>query len=772
MFGICTNKKQVICVSLIVFEVLILSLAFFSYANKDLESYVVGIETKLDKNMFKVMLEDSSGGYTESVDNTFPSYDYFFNVNKSGCIDSEGNKLDNSLVFDINTRKVSINVSKTSYCYLYFDKLKETNLASKLITDGNMWQSGLEGDGYRFVGSGVATSETSPDNFICFGTTDQTECKNNESKYLYRIIGVFQDSEGNEHVKLIKYKQIGSYTWNSANTNVSWETSNLYNGLNGTYFLTNTEYDYMQNADWTNKIANWKWTSTNTETRTKNGLYYNNVNPSIIYLHELNQNRPSTYQYYAYNSSTALYDILSTGDFTVGTWTYPQAKIGLMYGSDYALSLGNTAKNMVTSTNINKDILKTGWMHQSNNDTSKHADEYTLSRSGIVDDSWWCAWYVSANGYINDRGIYQNSATRPVFYLESNVGYQSGTGDYIDPIIIGEENRINATNDGANVIATVSTGEYELHKYCINTSQTNLSNCEWRDASTNITDTLTESGDYYLHVVDKGGYVMHSEKMTYVAYEQIQNYTMLYDNGDECTAITGGWERTPYNSGVFTKNSNNIYATGVGNDKNTNGFRTINLLNLDSYSFIYNQTQNDYSYSINGQNYSHWGSYLSLKKWDGNYDTEKGDLAILRDELGYNQYGHAYNGVKKIYKANISTITRGYFEVIYNNWGYSETFPITMYNAWLTKSDNWQQLCAIANVTTPSDIATLLADTTSLTTIFNNENAVEYMAKQCTGDFMAEAVQSTTFKTVLDASPYKNIIEDNVHWAKFLAMTS
>ena len=502
------NKKYIICSLLVFAELTLLLIASFSYSNKDLDKYVVGIETKLDKNMFKVMLEDQSGGYTESVDNTFPSYDYFFNVNKSGCIDNEGNKLDNSLIFDPSTRKVSINVSKTSYCYLYYDLLKEVtsdpNLAQKLINDGLMWQSGLESDGYRFTGTGNAESSTTPDNFICFGTTDQTECKNNESKYLYRIIGVFEDGEGNKHAKLIKYYSLPStQVWHSSNTDTNWEDSSLKISLNGSYFATNTAYAYMQNAEWTNKITNWTWSSVNTKTAESSGPnYYDGLSPSNMYLHEMNR-----------SSKTS----------SVGVWTTPQAKVGLMYLSDYALSLGDTAKNMTTDIFTNRAALKTGWMNISNNayetTTGEYQYEWTMSRYGNRGSNYY-AWSVDSGGY-----VYYHVASsllfsvRPSFYLTSDVTYSNGTGDYTDPIIIGEAKRITATNEGANVTATVTPGEYELHKYCINTSQTNLSNCEWKDASTNITDTLSDQGEYYLHVVDKGGYVIHSDKLVFIEVE-------------------------------------------------------------------------------------------------------------------------------------------------------------------------------------------------------------------------------------------------------------
>ena len=52
--------------------------------------------------------------------------------------------------------------------------------------------------------------------------------------------------------------------------------------------------------------------------------------------------------------------------------------------------------------------------------------------------------------------------------------------------------------------------------------------------------------------------------------------------------------------------------------------------------------------------------------------------------------------------------------------------------------------------------------------ILINEKAVEFMIKQCTGEFMASAISSEVFLTALNNSPYKDKIYANEHWSKFL----
>ena len=291
---------------------------------------------------------------------------------------------------------------------------------AQFLVDNNtrvdgLWSSGLEGDGYRYVGSGAYNSETTPSNFICFGTTDKTECKNNEAKYMYRIIGVFEGADGNQHLKLISLKQLSStYAWNDTNADVNWGSSTLFRGLNGSYFLTNTTYDYLQNNTWLNKIEDWTWNAVNTKTYSDSGPdYYNSLSPSQIYLHEMNR-----------SSKTS----------SIGEWTNPTAKIGLMYASDYTLSLGSSALTITGGTYDNRAILKTGWMHQSNNDTTSSSYEWTLSRLGGSGNFY--ALRVFSVGTVNNDYVSSTNGARPVFHLTSDARISGGNGEYTNPYIL------------------------------------------------------------------------------------------------------------------------------------------------------------------------------------------------------------------------------------------------------------------------------------------------------------------------------------------------
>ena len=119
---------------------------------------------------------------------------------------------------------------------------------------------------------------------------------------------------------------------------------------------------------------------------------------------------------------------------TVGEWTNPVAKIGLMYASDYQMSLGSSALALTGSSN--SSTLKTGWMHPSNNDTTKSSYEWMLSRIGAYSGNFY-AWFVNSDGGVNGETVNYPHGARPVFYLTNDVKITAdGTGSLENPFII------------------------------------------------------------------------------------------------------------------------------------------------------------------------------------------------------------------------------------------------------------------------------------------------------------------------------------------------
>ena len=331
------------------------------------------------------------------------------------------NDLQNNF-YTINVEQYKDESGKALTCKL------ENSLAEKLIASGNLWQSGLEGDGYRFTGSGNATASTSPKNFICFGTTDKDTCTANPSTYMYRIIGVFADENGDNHVKLIKYTQLPSaYAWDEDyETDTDWADSDLSKGLNGSHFLTNTTYSYMQDSTWLSKIVDWKWTAVNTksyEDQENNPTYWYATGKGT-YLSEMNKGTSD-------DTSCATWEG-SAINCLGGSWTTPTAKIGLMYVSDYALSLGEEALSYISDNDYT--TLKTGWLHQSNNDTTASEHDWTISRFGSIESAQH-AWFIYSVGYAYIDCVDVLFGARAVFYLESEVKGE-GVGSITDPIML------------------------------------------------------------------------------------------------------------------------------------------------------------------------------------------------------------------------------------------------------------------------------------------------------------------------------------------------
>jgi len=309
------------------------------------------------------------------------------------------------------------------------------------VSSDVLWKSTLEDDGYRYIG-------TDPNNYVCFGYNNATtDCDftsaTNTDLYAYRIIGIFEDSEGTPHIKLIKKEALNTgYAWNSDyEIDIDWNESDLYNGINGNYFLTNTTY---VPSEWSNKIVEWNYIATNTKTyenynstnRTPYGPHYFYNTVKTVYLHELNRGSKT--------SQTCYYDESTIADCSVGEWKYatdadwdksevPKVKISLMYASDYLLSLGSSALGYTSYTN--NETLKTGWMHISNNDSGAPSSyEWTSSRFGD-DGGGYFAWFVGSAGFVGDNGVVNDYSARPVFYLTSDVKI-SGEGTIGSPYII------------------------------------------------------------------------------------------------------------------------------------------------------------------------------------------------------------------------------------------------------------------------------------------------------------------------------------------------
>ena len=249
-------------------------------------------------------------------------------------------------------------------------------------------------------------------NFVCFGSSE-TPCPTDN---LYRIIGVIDGK-----VKLIKYDfatsallgtdggygdsstpdstykgsltSIDQYYWNNATVTNTWSESNL-NKIN-----LNTNFINNIGSTWANKIATTTW---KVGGNTVDNIY--NQIASVAYQNE----------------------ILSPSENT----TY-DAKIGLVYVSDYGFAAGPSAWTTTLSNYSGKDangtsIITINWMYMG-------AYDLTISRDSGDSRS---AFLVTGAGSVSHSSISDYFGVRPSFNLSSSITYVSGSGSMSNPIRI------------------------------------------------------------------------------------------------------------------------------------------------------------------------------------------------------------------------------------------------------------------------------------------------------------------------------------------------
>ncbi|MBQ7031920.1 MAG: hypothetical protein IJN13_06140 [Bacilli bacterium] len=425
------NKKIILVVIILMIGIIFLGI---SKPKDKINLESVNLKSNKDNSMFAIMLEQEDGTYKEDNSNTWPADEIrIYDQDKSGCVDTNGNKIENSLSYNIDTKNVSIRTKEASSCYIYFSFPPYmcddyNNAAECLINETDVWNSGLEDDGYRYVGEIT-------DNYICFGTNDKNACINNTEKYMYRIIGIFEDSKGNQHLKLIKKEYLNiNYEWQMySKININWDESDTYSGLNGRDFLTNSIYVPEK---WSSKIADWNYIMANTltyENYVNNGVYgphYTYTNGETVYLHEMNKNTKT--------SKTCYYNASVVADCSVGKWDVANAKIGLMYVSDYILSYGDDGLEYIS----NNGISYSSWLNLANNGYTISAGDYDLTMTNFgleipnINNNYFNSWFVLNNNKAYAYTLTWYGYARPVFYLTNDVKLKSGNGSIMDPFII------------------------------------------------------------------------------------------------------------------------------------------------------------------------------------------------------------------------------------------------------------------------------------------------------------------------------------------------
>ena len=268
---------------------------------------------------------------------------------------------------------------------------------------------------YRFSGA-------NPNNYVCFGSGAEAEgtCANDN---LYRIIGLFDDDkDGNYQIKLIK----SDYT-----TSAMLGTDGR--DYNGTYSSTSSNYkgsmelstiaEYRWNYDTSvssNGSNNWATSEFNTINLNTNYWNYlgsewqNLIVETTWRLGGMTSMSNTAKEFYDGERNNAVYGSNPT--------TYSD-EIGLMYPSDYGYAASPDAWTNNLNAYNNSTITASNWLYMG-------LWEWTItphsSTSNFVFD-------VGDRGFLYRSGASNGCSARPVFYLESNVALQGGSGTSSDP---------------------------------------------------------------------------------------------------------------------------------------------------------------------------------------------------------------------------------------------------------------------------------------------------------------------------------------------------
>ncbi len=407
------------------------------------EEQISGYDITNAKGIFNIAIDreiastDSDTGetHTWTYTLTFISYDFDQSINENAEFQADifiqEEKMPNTYAETCTDEGAACKLTKASLTVADADK-------TLFYHDGEadyekMANSALEaGDkSYRFSGSSEKVK-----NYVCLDGTETTvgECASDAD--LYRIIGFFPNESGEYEMKLIKATEgtateLGdnstaedgayygsSYFWNSSkgisgsdgNTNM-WQYSNL-NKVNLNEYYLNT---YLAKVSGLSEhITEHDWTT--------GGLpYSSSYNAQQVYNKELGTEKLTTSDKECYSEDNNSAAQTCTED----DLTYKDAKIGLMYVSDYGYAAYPDAWNQYvpSSSGYGSEAVKeNNWMFLGKS-------EWTVSRNS---DYGYFVWLLST-GYANNSDVYSNWDVRPTFYLDSSTKITSGDGSKTNP---------------------------------------------------------------------------------------------------------------------------------------------------------------------------------------------------------------------------------------------------------------------------------------------------------------------------------------------------
>ena len=368
-------------------------------------------------------------------------------------------------------------LSKTTYYLVYCyknngnqDKQQGKNFSGEISVRLILEKGSQEEDGPQGLAKDIITlAQTDTTNLATDDYGNTRYIGKNPNNYvsidgdIWRIIGTMKDIDdgtGNkeDRVKLIRASFIGAYSWDTSESSVNynygvneWSQADLMKLLNpgyesetvgGSLYWNNqsgTCYDGLRNT-----TTSCNFTSTGIKDKLKtlisDAVWNTGANDGKTYTY----NNIITSKFYELERSSNTGKICPNGtecNDTVERTTTWKGLVGLMYPSDYGYATSggdttdratclNTILDSWNSSSVS-DCKNNDWLYNSN------IWQWTISPYAASSKAYF-AFYVGSGGDVSANDASNNNWVRPVVYLTSNVGVQSGDGSKGNPFILSD----------------------------------------------------------------------------------------------------------------------------------------------------------------------------------------------------------------------------------------------------------------------------------------------------------------------------------------------
>ena len=344
---------------------------------------------------------------------TFVNYTYDQSINENATLDMEVILQKDEILLPTLAEVCTIGANLAD-CIQTYNTTYSDGVEDIYYHDADL-ANGAQDNSYRYSGA-------NPNNYVCFGSGAEAEgtCANDN---LYRIIGIFDDDkDGNYQIKLIKSDYTTSdMLGTDGDYNTNTFSSSLYKGS----MDTSTIAGYRWNDTSGGNFGSNNWTTSEFNTINLNTNYWN-------YLGSTWQNLIATTTWHlggmtsgdnTDNTAKAFYDVeRNNAGYGSNPTTYTD-EIGLMYASDYGYAASPDAWTTNLGSYSNSTITASNWMYMGLLEWT--ITPYSSLMGGVYD--------VGTHGYVNYSNASSGCSARPVFYLESNVALQGGSGTSNDP---------------------------------------------------------------------------------------------------------------------------------------------------------------------------------------------------------------------------------------------------------------------------------------------------------------------------------------------------